>query len=53
MIALTPQGEEVLIRVRNERDKWLTKAIDATCTAEERDLLKKVLIPLTKIVDFE
>jgi len=53
LIALTPQGEEVLIRVRNERDQWLTKAIDATCTPEEQQLLKRVLVPLTKIVDFE
>jgi|SRR6187402_1681959 len=52
-ISLTPEGERVLLKVRNERDEWLTKAIEATCSAEEKELLKQAIIPLTKIIDFE
>jgi DNA-binding MarR family transcriptional regulator len=53
IISLTKTGENVLLQVRNERDEWLTKAIEATCSKEEQDLLKRAIIPLTKIIDFE
>ena len=53
IISLTQAGENVLLQVHNERDEWLTKAIEQTCTEEEKALLKQALIPLTKIVDFE
>jgi DNA-binding MarR family transcriptional regulator len=53
IISLTKEGENVLLQVRNERDEWLIKAIEHTCSQEEQELLKKVIIPLTKIVDFE
>ena len=53
IISLSTDGEAFLMRTRNERDRWLTKAIEQTCTADEQELLKLVLIPLTKIVDFE
>ncbi len=52
-ISLTADGERVLLQMRNERDQWLAKAITETCTEQEQELLKQVLIPLTKIVDFE
>ncbi|MDB4924399.1 MarR family transcriptional regulator [Mucilaginibacter sp.] len=53
LITLTKKGEQTLLQVRNERDQWLTKAIQATCTEEEQELLKKAIGPLTKLVDFE
>lgn len=51
-IKLTPTGEETLLRVRSERDQWLATAIAQTCTKEEQALLKQVIGPLTKLVDF-
>jgi len=53
IISLTKAGEDVLVKVRSERDEWLSRAIEQTCSKEEQHLLKQVLIPLTKIVDFE
>jgi DNA-binding MarR family transcriptional regulator len=53
IISLTPTGENILLQMRNEREQWLTKAIEETCTEAEQALLKQALIPLTKIVDFE
>jgi len=53
IISLTKAGENVLLQIRNEREEWLSKAIEQTCTEEEKILLKQALIPLTKIVDFE
>ncbi len=53
IIALTQQGEEMLLQMRNERDEWLTNAIEQTCSKEEQELLKQAIIPLTKIIDFE
>src|ERR1700740_518111 len=41
IISLTKAGENVLLQVRNERDEWLTKAIEQTCTEEEKMLLKQ------------
>lgn len=53
LIKLTTEGEKTMLRIRSERDQWLAKAIEATCTKEERELLKQVIVPLTKIIDFE
>jgi DNA-binding MarR family transcriptional regulator len=53
LISLTKAGEDILVKVRSERDEWLSRAIEQTCSKEEQHLLKQVLIPLTKIVDFE
>ena len=53
MIALTAEGEHILLQVRNERDEWLNRAIEATCSKHEQELLKQVIVPLTKIIDFE
>ncbi len=41
----------MILQVRNERDEWLAKAIEDTCTAEEQDILKQAIGVLTKIVD--
>ena len=53
IITLSDAGRAVLHQVRNERDEWLNKALDATCTADEKALLKKAMGPLTKLVDFD
>jgi DNA-binding MarR family transcriptional regulator len=53
IITLSDPGRTMLYQVRNERDEWLNKALEATCTAEEKALLKKVIGPLTKLVDFD
>ena len=53
IIALTAEGERILLRVRNEIDEWLSRAIEATCNEQEKELLKQAIIPLAKIMDFE
>jgi DNA-binding MarR family transcriptional regulator len=53
LISLTEAGEKTLAQVRSERDEWLLKAIAETCTNEEVALLRQVITPLTKLVDFE
>lgn len=53
LISLTESGERTLLQMRTERDQWLEKAISQTCTKEEIELLKQVIKPLTKLVDFE
>lgn len=53
IITLSDLGRTMLYQVRNERDEWLDKALEATCTAEEKALLKKAIAPLTKLVDFD
>jgi DNA-binding MarR family transcriptional regulator len=53
IISLTPEGERILTRVRNERDEWLTRAINETCTPAEQNILKQALAPLNKLVDFK
>jgi DNA-binding MarR family transcriptional regulator len=53
LISLTENGANILAQVRNERDEWLLKAIAETCTAEEQAIIKRAVIPLSKIVDFE
>jgi DNA-binding MarR family transcriptional regulator len=53
IIALSPQGEEMIVRMRSERDEWLNKAIRETCTPEEQEALQKLIKPLTKLIDFD
>jgi DNA-binding MarR family transcriptional regulator len=52
-ISLSTEGERILLQVRNERDQWMAKAIAATCTKEEQEILKRAIGPLSKIIDFE
>jgi DNA-binding MarR family transcriptional regulator len=53
LISLTEAGEKTLARVRTERAEWLLKAITETCSDDEVLLLKQVIGPLTKLVDYE
>ena len=52
-ISLSDHGEEQLLKLRHERDEWLAGAIAAACTPDEQQLLKRAIIPLTKLVDFK
>ena len=51
LISLTESGEKTLLQVRAERNEWLAKAISDSCDEEEINLLKKVIGPLTRLVD--
>lgn len=49
-ISLSELGEHTLQQFRHERDEWLADAIARACTPEEQELLKQVLVPLSKII---
>jgi len=53
IISITEKGRGIIMQVLSERDEWLNEALRETCTEEERELIKKALGPLTKLVDFE
>jgi DNA-binding MarR family transcriptional regulator len=53
IISLSAKGATTLKQVRSERDSWLYQAIAKECSPEEIALLKKALVPLSKLVDFE
>ncbi len=53
IISLSREGQNILYKVRNERDEWLQKALQETCSAKEQELIRKALAPLTKLVDFD
>lgn len=52
-ISLSDEGEAIFLQFRHERDEWLLKAINSTCTAEEKELLKQVIIPVMKLAEFK
>ena len=52
-ISLSKEGEETLLQFRQERNEWLAKAIITSCTPEEQVLLKQVIIPLKKLIDYK
>ena len=52
-ISLSAEGENIFQQFKHERDEWLQQAIAQACTAEERQLLKQVIVPLTKLVEFK
>ena len=53
IISLSKAGQTVLYKVRNEREEWLNKALQTTCSEKEQELLRKALPLLTKLVDFD
>jgi DNA-binding MarR family transcriptional regulator len=53
IISLSEKGEEILELFRHERDEWIVKAIIDTCSPEEQAMLKQIVVPLTKIVDYK
>lgn len=53
IISLSKSGHTILYKVRNERDEWLDKALQQTCSAKELDVLQRAIAPLTRLVDFE
>jgi DNA-binding MarR family transcriptional regulator len=53
IISITKTGQNILYKVRNERDEWLNKALEEICTAKEKDMLRNAIGPLTKLVDYE
>jgi DNA-binding MarR family transcriptional regulator len=53
IISLSKTGQTVLYKVRNEREEWLNKALQTTCSEKEQELLRKALPLLTKLVDFD
>lgn len=53
IISLSVKGAAILKQVRSERDSWLYQALINKCTTEEIGVLKKALVPLSKLVDFE
>jgi len=52
-ISLSEQGEKIFMQFKHERDEWLQRAVAQACTPEEQGLLKQVIAPLTKLVDFK
>jgi len=53
IISLTEKGRALILQVLSERDEWLNEALRKTCSDEEKELIKKALAPLTKLIDFE
>ncbi|MDR3679273.1 MAG: MarR family transcriptional regulator [Flavipsychrobacter sp.] len=53
IISLSQAGQDILIKVRNDRDEWLNKALAQTCNAAEMEALRQAIALLTKLVDFD
>lgn len=53
MISLSDAGQAILHAVRNEVDEWLSKAIQDTCSAEDKAILRQALGPLSKLVEVD
>ena len=53
IISLSDEGMHLIHKSRSEKDEWLNRAIEATCTAEEQEILKKALAPLARLVEFD
>ncbi|HMG82106.1 MAG TPA: MarR family winged helix-turn-helix transcriptional regulator [Ferruginibacter sp.] len=53
IISLSKTGQTILHKLRDERDQWLNKALQATCSEKEQEQLRKCLPLLTRLVDFD
>lgn len=52
-ISLSAAGKARILKVRKEREEWLSKAIGEVCTKEEQAILQAAIGPLTKLVEYE
>ena len=53
IISLSKAGQNTLYKVRNEREEWLSTALQETCSAKEQEILCRAIAPLTRLVDFD
>ncbi|HEY1870697.1 MAG TPA: MarR family transcriptional regulator [Chitinophagaceae bacterium] len=53
IISLSTKGAAVLKQVRSEKDSWMYQAINKACSQEEIEVLKKAIVPLKRLIDFE
>ena len=51
-ISLSAEGEKTFLRFKHERDEWLQRAVAQACTPQEQEMLKQIIGPLTKLVEF-
>jgi len=52
-ISLSDAGKNIFLQSKHERDEWLQNAMAQACTLEEQELLRRVIGPLTKLVEFK
>ncbi|ADQ79175.1 regulatory protein MarR [Paludibacter propionicigenes WB4] len=50
-ISLSPFGQEMVKKIKYDKDEWLQTAIEKTLTAEEKELLEKALPVLHKLIE--
>ncbi|QMW06198.1 MarR family winged helix-turn-helix transcriptional regulator [Spirosoma foliorum] len=53
MISLSEAGQAILHTVRNEVDEWLGKAIQESCSADDKAVLRQALGPLNKLLEVD
>jgi DNA-binding MarR family transcriptional regulator len=53
IISLSKTGEHILYKLRNERDEWLSGALEQSCSVKELEVLRRSMIILTRLVDFD
>lgn len=53
IISISKTGRSILYKVRNERDEWLNKALIDICSEKEKELLRRAIAPLAKLVEFD
>jgi DNA-binding MarR family transcriptional regulator len=51
IISLSQAGQHIVHQARNERDEWLNRAMQETCSAGERQHLRRSIGLLTRLVD--
>jgi DNA-binding MarR family transcriptional regulator len=49
-VTLTPNGKNLVEKAKYDKDEWLKAAIENTLTEKEKDLLKKAIPVLNKII---
>jgi DNA-binding MarR family transcriptional regulator len=53
LVSLTKEGQNILYKRRHERDEWLSHAIQETFTQREQEMLRKMIEPLSRLIDIE
>ncbi len=53
LISLTKAGQNLYYKTIHERDEWLRKAMQETLSARELEMLRKMIEPLSRLVEFE
>ena len=53
LVSISKAGQNLLYKRAHERDEWLNDAIEQTLSTREQEMLRKMIEPLSRLIEYE